>query len=164
MSNVEKIHELAEELYNLRNEKQTKENEIKDLNSQIKNIEEGSLSDLLDEEGISRVSLEDLDISKSLVYRGSYTKHTDKDAFKFLFDSHNEGALKQYLIVDLATHPQAEFVLMSEDIPYKIEYSIHNMTLSSILKELVESGQFTMNDIEKYSVYVQPQIKVKQRN
>lgn len=164
MSEVEKIHELATELYNLRELKKQKEEEVKDLNASIKQIEENDLSSLLDEQGINRMSLDDMDISKSLVFRGGYTKHTDKDAFKFLFDSNNDGALKQFLIVDLAAHPGAEFALMSEDIPYKIEYSIHHMTLSSILKELVESGQLSTDDMDKYSVYAQPQVKVKLRN
>lgn len=164
MSEVEKIHELATELYNLRELKKQKEEEVKNLNASIKQIEEKDLSSLLDEQGINRVSLDDMDISKSLIFRGGYTKHTNKDAFKFLFDSNNDGALKQFLIIDLAAHPGAEFVLMSEDIPYKIEYSIHHMTLSSILKELVESGQLSTDDMDKYSVYAQPQVKVKLRN
>jgi hypothetical protein len=55
-------------------------------------------------------------------------------------------------------------LLDEENIPYKVEYSIHHMTLSSIIKELVEAGKFTTEDIDKYSVYVQPQIRVKQKN
>ena len=78
-----------------------------------------------------------------------------------MFDSNNDGALKKHLIVDLEAYPRAGFVLMEHDIEYETEYSIHHATLSSIIKELVESGQFSTDDIERYSVYVQPQIKIK---
>lgn len=158
---TDKIYELADKLEELRKEKKETEEHVKDINAEIKNIEEHELSSLMDEEGISRVTLNDLNISKSLVFRGGYTSHTHKEAFQFLFDTHNEGALKQELIVDLSACPQAAYVLQSEDIPYQVRYSIHHMTLSSILKELVESGKFSTDDIDKYSVYVQPQVKVK---
>lgn len=163
MNEVDKIKELATQLVEARTCKVQLEQQVKDINKVIKDIEEKELSSLLDEQGISKISIEDMDISKSLVFRGGYTKHTDPEAFQFLFDSDNDGALKQHLIVDLSTCPRAPFELDEKDIPYTIEYSIHHATLSSILKELVESGKFTTDDIEKYSVYVQPQVKIKMK-
>jgi hypothetical protein len=159
-----KIYELAKELKSLRDIKKQAEDAVKDANEKIKDIEEHKLNDLMLNEGINNVNLNDLEISKSLVFRGGYTKHSDPEAFQFLFDTHNEGALKQTVTVDLSVCPRICFLLDEENIPYKVEYSIHHMTLSSIIKELVEAGKFTTEDIDKYSVYVQPQIKVKQKN
>ena len=158
------IYELATELKNTREAKKQAEELVKELNKAIKEIEEKKLAQLMDEQQVSKISIQDLDISKSLVYRGGYTKHTDRDAFKFLFDSDNQGALHQYLIIDLAMCPEAEFVLQEQEIPYTTEYSIHHATLSSILKELIESGKLSTEDIEKYNIYIQPQIKVKQND
>ena len=155
------VRELAEHLYEIRSRKKELENEVKSCNEQIKRIEEGTLNDAMLDLGISRVTLDDMDITKSIVFRGGYTKHKDPEAFKFLFDSNNDGALKKHLIVDLEAYPRAGFVLMENDIEYETEYSIHHATLSSIIKELVESGQFSTDDIDRYDVYVQPQIKIK---
>ena len=159
-----KIYLLANELKEIREKKKETEELVKQYSIAIKNIEEKQLAQLMDEQQISKISLQDLDISKSLVYRGGYTKHSDRDAFKFLFDSNNQGALHQYLIIDLAECPGAEFILQDQDVPYRTEYSIHHATLSSILKELIESGKLSTEDIEKYNIYIQPQIKVKQND
>ena len=158
---IDTIRHLASHLYEIRAKKKELENAVKDCNEEIKRIEEGTLNNAMIDLGINSVSLENMDISKSVVFRGGYTKHEDPEAFKFLFDSNNDGALKKHLIVDLEAYPRAGFVLMENDIEYKTEYSIHHATLSSIIKELVETGKFSTDDIEKYSVYVQPQIKIK---
>lgn len=157
----EQVKELAQQLASAREEKKVYEDKIKDINSTIKNLEETKLNNLMLELGISKVSLDDMDISRSVVFRGGYTKHSDPEAFQFLYDSHNDGALKKHIIVDLEAYPRAGLVLEENGIKYTEEYSIHHATLSSIIKELVEAGQFTTDDIDKYSVYVQPQIKVK---
>lgn len=163
MTDVEQIKDLATQLINARTEKATLENQIKEINKKIKDIEEDKLSSLLDEQGISKITIEEMDIAKSLVFRCPYTKHTDPDAFKLLFESNNGDALKQHLIVDLQDCPHAPIELDVKGIPYKIEYSIHHATLSSILKELAESGKLSTDDIEKYSIYVQPQVRIKMR-
>lgn len=155
------VRQLAEHLYEIRARKKELEDGIKTCNEEIKKIEEGTLNEAMLDLGISRVTLDDMDITKSVVFRGGYTKHEDPEAFKFLFDSNNDGALKKHIIVDLEQYPRAGFVLMENDIEYKTEYSIHHATLSSIIKELVDAGQFSTDDIDKYDVYVQPQIKIK---
>ena len=160
---IKKVHELAEELSEARELKKEYEDRLKDLGNKIKNIEEKKLAGLLDELGISKVSLDDMDISKTLIFRGGYTKHEDPDAFRFLFDSNNDGALKKQIIVNLEDYPGLPIDLDVKGVKYKIEYSIHHATLSSIIKELVEAGKFTTDDIDRYSVYVQPQVKIKKK-
>lgn len=140
------------------------EDALKDLNADIKDLEEHKLTDILNEERINKVVLDDLEIGTSVVYRGSCTKSDQKRAFQFLFDSNNEGALKQYAIIDIAACPMAEAVLEDNFIPYTVEYSIHHATLSSILKEMAESGQLSTDDIDRYNIYIQPQVKVKKIN
>lgn len=163
MSEIENIHFYAAKLLEYRENKKELESEIDELKKNIKEIEEHKLNDLMLDQGIDKVSLEDLDISRSVTFRGGYTKHSDKEAFQFLFDTNNDGALKQYVIIDLLSCPEIETLLDEHDIPYKKEYSIHHATLSSILKELIATGQFSPTDMDKYSVYAQPQIKVKQK-
>ena len=160
----QKIYELAVKLDNLRNQKKETEEYLKKINEQIRHVEEKELAPLMDEQLVSKISINDLDISKSLAYRGSCTKSQDSRAFKYLFDSNNEGALKQLLIVDYAACPLADAVLTEADIPYQTEYSINYATLGSILKELVETGKFSTDDIDKYGVYIQPQVKIKHRD
>lgn len=160
---IDSIRKLAERLSEIRDAKSYYEEQIKTINQEIKDIEEGTLSSMLDNAGLSKMSFDDMDITKTLAYRPAYTKHSDKEAFKFLFDSNNDGALKKQLIIDLEAYPEAEFEISCKNIEYKIEYSIHWATLSSILKELVESGNLSTADIEKYSIYIQPQIKIKRK-
>lgn len=162
MDNLDKVRELAKQLDQARHTKNEYEEKLKEINKEIRDIEECKLSPMLDELGISKMSLDNMDIAKSVIFRCPYTKHTDKDAFKFLFDSNNDGALKKQLIVDLEVYPRAAFELDLLGIEYKEEYSIHHATLSSIIKELVETGKFTTDDIEKYSIYIQPQVKIKE--
>ena len=163
MNDVEQIKELATQLIDARLEKANLENQVKEINKKIKDIEENKLSSLLDEQCISKITIDEMDIAKSLVFRAPYTKHTDPGAFQLLFDSNNGDALKQHLIVDLADCPHAPIELDVKRIPYKIEYSIHHATFSSILKELAEAGKLSTDDIEKYSIYVQPQVRIKMR-
>lgn len=164
ISPTQKIYDLANQLNTLRTQKKEAEEYVKKLNEEIRKIEEKTLAPLMDEQLVSKIVIDDLEISKSLAYRGGCTKHYDKEAFKYLFDSNNEGALKQLLIVDYAACPLADAVLADANIPYQTEYSIHHATLGSILKELIESGKFSTEDIEKYGVYIQPQIKIKHRD
>ena len=160
---IEAIRNMAIALEQAREEKKNCEDRLKEINDKIKTIEEGELSSLLDEKGISGISLDDMDISKSIIFRGGYTKHSNREAFKFLFDSANDGALKKQLIIDLNEYPRAAFELEMLNIRYEIEYSIHHATLSSILKELIEAGKFSTDDMDKYGVYAQPRIKVKKK-
>lgn len=163
MSDMKDIHDYAMQLLAYRETKKELEASLDDVKKNIKEIEEHTLNDLMENQGLAGVSLEDLDVSRSVIFRGGYTKHHDKNAFKFLFDTNNEGALKQCVIIDLISCPEIETLLNEHNIPYTTEYSIHHATLSSILKELIATGQFTTEDIDKYSVYAQPQIKVKQK-
>jgi hypothetical protein len=113
------------------------------------------------DEGVSELTVDGLKIKRDVVYRGGVTSNTDKAAFQYLFDTDNEAALKQECIISLADHPDIAATLDELGISYDIKYSIHHMTLSSILKELVMDGRFSTEDIEKYSVYVQPKITIR---
>ena len=114
----------------------------------------------MEDMGLSDVTVDGVRIRRGVVFRGGVTSHSDKDAFKYLFDSHNDGALKQQLIVDLSEYPKLPELLHEMGTNYKIQYSIHHMTLSSILKELFADGKLSTEDFERYSIYAQPQIKV----
>lgn len=155
-----KIKEEALELKGLRDKKDILNSELKEVNEKIRAIEEHDLSSLMDDEGISDITIDDVHIKKGVVFRGGVTSHNDKDAFKYLFDTHNDGALKKKVLIDLETNPNAPNLLDDMGVSYEINYSIHHMTLSSLLKELVMEGKLSTEDFEKYSIYAQPQIKV----
>lgn len=157
---LEKIKEEALELKKLRDEKESLNEQLKDVNERIREIEEFTLSTSLDEEGISDVTIDGVQIKKGLIFRGGCTKSNSKDVFQYLFDTDNEGALKQHIIIDLAAHPELPDYLSNSGVRYEVAYSIHHMTLSSILKDLVAEGKLTTEDFEKYKIYPQPQIKV----
>lgn len=157
---LELIKEKALELKGLRAKKEELNDSIKTVNEGIKTLEEKQIPSMMDDLGVSDITIDGVKIKRGVVFRGGVTKHTDKDAFKYLFDSHNDGALKQVISIDLTQNPQAQEILDELNIPYSVEYSIHHMTLSSILKELVGDGKLTTDDFDKYSIYAQPQIKV----
>ena len=150
----------ALKLKNMREQKDSLNQQLNDLNKDIKSLEERTLDSMMADMGISDVTVDDVHIRRGVIFRGGVTSHTDKEAFQYLFDSNNEGALKQELVIDLAQHPEAEKLLQEIGIGYGIRYSIHHMTLSSILKELVMEGKLSSEDFDKYSIYAQPQIKV----
>lgn len=157
---LELIKEKALELKGLRAKKEELNDSIKTVNEGIKTLEEKQIPSMMDDLGVSDITIDGVKVKRGVVFRGGVTKHTDKDAFKYLFDSHNDGALKQVISIDLTQNPQAQEMLDELNIPYSVEYSIHHMTLSSILKELVGDGKLTTDDFDKYSIYAQPQIKV----
>lgn len=131
-------------------------------------MEETKLNDALNNLGISSVDVDDMEISRSLAFRASCFKSEHPENFSILFKTDNAGALKKHLVVDLSVCQQEdidnlEVFLDLRDMPHVTEYSIHNATYSSILKELAESGRLTTDDIIDNNIYVQPQVKVKMK-
>lgn len=160
---LQEIKESALRLKNLRDKKDSLTQQLKDVNNDIKSIEEYELSGSLEDLGISDVTIDNVHIKKGVIFRGGVTSHTDREAFQYLFDSNNEGALKQKIVVDLARYPGVGELLSKSGIGYETQYTIHHMTLSSILKELVADGKISTEDFDKYSIYAQPQIKVEMK-
>ena len=160
---LELLKEKALELKGLRENKDKLNDQLREINDEIKNLEEKQIAVMMDDEGITDVTVDGVRVKRGVVFRGGVTKHTDKDAFKYLFDTNNDGALKQVVSIDLTQCPDIKDILNRLDIPYTVEYSIHHMTLSSILKELVGDGKLTTDDFDKYSIYAQPQIKVEMK-
>lgn len=160
---LQDIKEKALRLKSLRDEKDSLNQQLKDLNQSIRTLEEYEISSEMDDIGISDVTVDDVHIKRGVIFRGGVTSHTDKEAFQYLFDTNNDAALKKKLIIDLEQYPNAPSLLSNTGIGYEIQYSIHHMTLSSILKELVGEGKLSTDDFEKYSIYAQPQIKVEMK-
>ena len=165
---LEQIKENALELKSLRDRKDDLNDQLKDINEQIRDIEEHTLSTLMDDEGISDVTIDDVRVRRGTIFRGSVTSSYDKEKFQYLFDTDNDGALKQKLVIDIEnisqeTVDEISDMLTKSGIGYEITYSIHHMTLSSIIKELVSEGQLSTDDLERYRIYAQPQIKVEKK-
>lgn len=157
---LDEIKTDALRLKSLRDQKEKLNEQLKDVNLKIRDLEEFKLNSMMNDLKITDVTVDNVHIKKGTVFRGGVTSHTDKEAFQYLFDSHNEGALKQVIMINLAKYPNIPELLSKLHISYDIQYSIHHMTLSSILKELVLEGKLSTSDFEKYSIYAQPQIKV----
>lgn len=165
---LEQIKSDALELKSLRDKKDDLNDQLKDINEQIKEIEEHRLSTLMDDEGISDVTIDDVRVRRGTIFRGSITSSSDKEKFQYLFDTNNDGALKQKLVIDIENIPQETIeeigeMLTQSGIDYEIAYSIHHMTLSSIIKELVTDGKLSTADLERYRIYAQPQVKVEMK-
>lgn len=158
---IEELKEMALDLQSKREVKKRLEIQLENLNAEMKDLEEVRMSAAMEDLGLSRVVVDDLDISRSITFRGSVFKTCDKEKFQYLLDTDNEGALKQQAIVDLANFPDVATVLEASDVDYEICYTIHHMTLSSILKELVMAGSLSTEDFEKYKVFTQPKIAIK---
>lgn len=163
MSDMKQVHDLAKELQDLRDNKKELEEKIKEYNEQIKDIEENTLAPLLDDLGVEKVSLDDMDVTRRTAFRGRCGKTTDPKDLQYLFDTNNDGALNKLVIVNLEAFPRTPFVLMENGIDCRIEYSIHPATLGSIIRELVEAGKLSPADIEKYHIYMQPQVSIKRK-
>lgn len=157
---LEELKADALKLKDLRDQKDSLNTQLKEINESIRSLEEYQMDSMMSDMGLSDVTVDGVHIKRGVVFRGGVTSHSDKDAFKYLFDSHNDGALKQVAMVDLAVHPEVVDLLERAGIAYKIQYSIHHMTLSSILKELVLDGKLSTADFDTYNIYAQPQIKV----
>lgn len=160
---LQEIKENAIKLHELRELKDELNGRLKDVNGSIRQLEEFELDSLMSDMGISDVTVDKVHVKRGVIFRGGVTSNSDKDAFKYLFDTNNEGALKQKVIIDLADQPNVPRMLDNLGIKYEINYSIHHMTLSSILKDLVSEGLLSTEDFEKYSIYAQPQIKVEMK-
>ena len=157
---LQEVKDEALVLKGLREQKDSLNTQLKTINEEIRELEEHTINSLMTDMGITDVTVDNVRIRKGVVFRGGVTSHSDPEAFQYLFDSNNEGALKQVVMIDLAAHPDIAEMLSAMGIEYKIQYSIHHMTLSSIIKELVMEGKLSTDDFEKYSIYAQPQIKV----
>jgi hypothetical protein len=165
---LEEIKGKALELKDLRDRKDTLSNELKDINESIREIEEHRLSSLMDDEGISDITIDDVRVRRGVIFRGGITTSTDADNFKFLFDTNNDQALKKKLVIDIEGVDPSVLETIKETmgllkVDYEITYSIHHMTLSSILKELVTEGKLSTEDFDRFRIYAQPQIKVEMK-
>jgi len=162
MSNAE-ITKQAKALQKNRAEVKALEEKIDKLKKDGTKVE-ASLYNLMEADGMAKATLGDIEVSRKITFRGSVLKHTDKDAFKYLFDSENDGALKQQILVDLTVEDKDYVVetLTEAGIDFETSYTIHHATLSSILGQLVMTGKLSTEDFEKYNVFSQNQVTVKQ--
>lgn len=158
---VEDIKKLAEDLKDKREKKKALEEELEALTDEIREIEEHTLNDLLLDSGLVDLTVDNLKIKRSEVYRGK-TSSDNKEDFDFLFDTNNGGAVKQELIVNIADcEDKVTDLLQKAGIEFNKKFSVHHATLSSIVRLLVEEGEFSSEDIEKHKIYIQPKIAVK---
>lgn len=160
---LESIREKALELKKLRDKKNTLNDELSEVSRQIKDLEESQIDKEMDDLGLSDVTINGVQVKRGVIFRGNITTSTNKNDFQFLFDTENEGALKQMILIDISTIKASyvQGILDEHFIPYEIKYTIHHATLSSILKDLVENGKLSTEDFDKFRIYAQPQIKVK---
>lgn len=157
---LEEIKEEALKLKALRDRKDSLMHELKEINESISSLEEHTLDSLMEDAGVSDVTVDGVRIKRGSIFRGGVTSSSDKEKFQFLFDTDNEGALKKKVIINLDDYPDIPALLSAGDIEFETNYSIHHMTLSSVIQELVSEGLLSTEDFDKYSIYAQPRIKV----
>lgn len=119
----------------------------------------------LEDNDIEDITIEDFKVKLGYTYKGNITSTQDKENFKYLYDTSNEGCIKKKAIIDLDRYPEVVAQLKEigvNDVEEK--YDVHHMTLSSTLKQLIESGEMTAEQMEIYNVYKKPKLTVKTIN
>lgn len=160
---LEEIKAEALKLKALRDRKDSLMHELKEVNESISASEEHTLDSLMEDAGVSDVTVDGVRIKRGAIFRGGVTSSSERDKFKFLFDTDNDGALKKKIIINLDDYPNLPDILQKKEVEFEINYSIHHMTLSSIIQELVSEGHLSTEDFDKYSIYAQPRIKVEMK-
>ena len=146
MSNtLEEIKTLGMVLSSYKTELQKQEDELSAVKEMIRRIEEETLPQMMDDLGITDITLED----GSKISCGDFIAAKIKDpatAFKWLQDTDNDGIIKNEVKVVLGRgeDEKAEGVmklLEEQGIPAKLDKTIHHSTLRAFVKEALDNPE-----------------------
>lgn len=149
------------------NEKTKLENEVERLDElkkakekRINEIMLKEIPEMMDDADVQEIVVGDYKVKAGVIYRSSITKANQEDAFKFLYDTQNEGIIKKNLIICAEQIEDAEALLQQNEIAFEKDLRVDNRVLGRVVRELVEDGKMGTDDMEKFSVYIQPDIKI----
>ena len=84
---LEEIKAEALKLKALRDRKDSLMHELKEVNESISASEEHTLDSLMEDAGVSDVTVDGVRIKRGAIFRGGVTSSSERDKFKFLFDT-----------------------------------------------------------------------------
>lgn len=149
------------------NEKTKLENEVERLDElkkakekRINEIMLKEIPEMMDDADVQEIVVGDYKVKAGVIYRSSITKANQEDAFKFLYDTQNEGIIKKNLIICAEQIEDAEAILQQNEIAFEKDLRVDNRVLGRVVRELVEDGKMNTDDMDKFSVYIQPDIKI----
>lgn len=156
----EKLLQRILEVENLQEEIDALSLQIGEKKARVERIMDKEIPDMMDEAGVSEIKVEGYKVKNGIVYRSNITKANAPAAFKFLYDTNNEGIIKKNILIDEEQLDIAEKLLKAAKVTFTTELKVDNRTLGRVVRELVEAGKMNTEDMEKFSLFTQPDVKI----
>jgi len=153
LNKIEELEELESELAQL-------DVETKKLKARVDMIMLKEIPTMLDEAGVEEIKVGNYKVKNGVIYRSNITKANQEAAFQFLYDTDNDGIIKKTLTINPEQIDKAEAVLRTHKVEFDRELKVDNRTLGRVVRELVEDGRMSTDDMEKFSIYIQPDVKI----
>lgn len=140
---LEQARALGAQLTELTRRIDEKQQELDQLVSQKRNIEETLLPGIFDDLGIKEIVLQNGEkIGLKEFYVGKITAANQQAAFTWLTDNGFGGLIKKEFKIPLGTDQAEEAVelerfLTDEDLPFSLKAAVHNQTLNAFVREQV---------------------------
>ena len=153
LNKIEELEKLESELAQL-------DVETKKLKARVDMIMLKEIPTMLDEAGVEEIKVGNYKVKNGVIYRSNITKANQEAAFQFLYDTDNDGIIKKTLTINPEQIDKAEAVLRTHKVEFDRELKVDNRTLGRVVRELVEDGRMSTDDMEKFSIYIQPDVKI----
>ena len=118
------------------------------------------IPEMLDDAGVEEIKVGDYKVKNGVIYRSNITKANQKEAFQFLYDTDNGGIVKKVITINPEMIDDAETLLQGAGVSFETELKVDNRVLGRVVRELVEEGKMSTDDMDKFSIYVQPDVKI----
>lgn len=118
------------------------------------------IPEMLEEADVDEIKVGDYKVKNGVIYRSNITKANQKEAFQFLYDSDNGGIVKKVITINPEMIDEAEAILRDAEVIFETELKVDNRVLGRVVRDLVEDGKMSTDDMDKFSIYVQPDVKI----
>lgn len=159
------VSELARQLVTMQDEVKDLESMLKNRKEDLRKLQEQTLPDALIELGLSEVALENgVKIETKQFYRASIPKAKEDEAFAWLRDNGHGDLVKHVVSLRFDREEDEQARELIEDLRDKgldpeNKQSVHPMTLRAFARERIEAGEDIPHDL--LGVYVGQQATVK---
>ena len=118
------------------------------------------IPEMLEEADVDEIKVGDYKVKNGVIYRSNITKANQSEAFQFLYDTDNGGIVKKSITINPEMIDDAETILRDAGVSFETELKVDNRVLGRVVRELVEDGKMSTDDMDKFSIYVQPDVKI----
>ena len=153
LNKIEELEELEQELSQL-------DTETKKVKARVDIIMNKEIPMMLDDAGVEEIKVGPYKVKNGVIYRSNITKANQESAFQFLYDTDNDGIIKKTLTINPEQIDKAIAALKTHKIEFDTELKVDNRVLGRVVRELVEEGRMSTDDMEKFSIFVQPDVKI----